>query len=70
MKNINQVNDSRLTSIQLPEKFEIEIYADHVENARSMVPGAIGYEHKIGGKSNVGMTGIQFPGPFLAHCNP
>ncbi|MFO7933871.1 MAG: sorbosone dehydrogenase family protein [Bacteroidales bacterium] len=39
VKNINQVNDSRLNSIQLPEGFEIEIYADQVENARSMTLG-------------------------------
>ena len=39
VKNINQVNDSRLSSIQLPEGFEIEIYADQVENARSMTLG-------------------------------
>ena len=39
VKNINQVNDSRLSSIQLPEGFEIEIYADQVDNARSMTLG-------------------------------
>ncbi len=39
VKNIDQVNDSRLNAIQLPEGFEIEIYADQVENARSMVLG-------------------------------
>jgi hypothetical protein len=42
VKPADEVSDSRLESLRLPDGFELSVIADPIENARSMVLGDAG----------------------------